>query len=156
MEELIQQTLIENYSKYYRLAFKFVHNEHDAMDIVQEGAYKAILKSDLLKEEAYADTWIYRIMVNEALGFLRKNKREILNSEEQLYDAAASHSDTYEDLDLRQAIDQLDTTDKMIITLRYFEDMKIEKIADILKENTNTVKSRLYRSLKKLKLSLAE
>lgn len=154
MEELIQQTLIENYDRYYRLAFKFVHNEHDAMDVVQEGAYKAILKSDSLKEKAYANTWIYRIMVNEALGFLRANRRETPNSDEQLYDAAVPHQDVYEDEDLRLAIERLNATDKMIIVLRYFEDKKIETIADILGENTNTIKSRLYRTLKKLKLSL--
>lgn len=76
MENLINENLIKNYNKYYRLAYSYVHNESDAMDIVQEGAYKAILKSESLKSVEYIDTWIYRIMINEALGFLRKNKRK--------------------------------------------------------------------------------
>lgn len=42
----------------------------------------------------------------------------------------------------------------MIVELKYFEDMKLEDIAAIMEENTNTIKSRLYRSLKKLRLSL--
>ena len=44
----------------------------------------------------------------------------------------------------------------MIVELKYFEDMKLEEIAAILDLNVNTVKSRLYRSLKKLRLVLEE
>ena len=46
--------------------------------------------------------------------------------------------------------------DRMIVELKYFEGMKLEEIASILEENTNTIKSRLYRSLRKLRLSLEE
>ena len=74
MDDLIQKNLTDNYQKYYRLAYSYVHNEADAMDIVQEGAYKAILKSGLLENPDYVGTWIYRIMVNEALSFIRKQK----------------------------------------------------------------------------------
>ena len=46
--------------------------------------------------------------------------------------------------------------DKAVVELRYFEDMKLEEISEILEENVSTVKSRLYRSLKKLKVKLGE
>ena len=41
-EQIVEKLLIENYEQYYRLAYSYVHNEADALDIVQEGAYKAI------------------------------------------------------------------------------------------------------------------
>ena len=44
--------------------------------------------------------------------------------------------------------------DKAIVELRYFEDLKIEDIARVLNENVNTIKSRLYRSMQKLKLKM--
>ncbi len=44
----------------------------------------------------------------------------------------------------------------MIVELKYFEDLKLDEIAGILELNVNTVKSRLYRCLKKLRLSLEE
>ena len=50
-ELLVEKILIENYEKYYRLAFSYVHNEADAMDIVQEGACKAMLKGKAEKED---------------------------------------------------------------------------------------------------------
>lgn len=152
LEEIVHTRLVENYDKYYRLAFSYVHNEEDAQDIVQEGAYKAIFKSDSVKREEYIDTWIYRIMINEALQFLRRRKREITAE----IDGKLLTQDTYENLDLKKAIDELEPLDRTIIILRYFEDMQIGKIADIMELNVNTVKSHLYRSMEKMKLSLAE
>ena len=55
-EALIHECLVQNYEKYYRMAYSYVFREQDAMDIVQEAAYRAILKSDLLKQPEYADT----------------------------------------------------------------------------------------------------
>ena len=54
------------------------------------------------------------------------------------------------------ALDSLSKEDKAVVELRYFEDRKLEEIAEILNENVNTIKSRLYRSMKKLKIKLEE
>lgn len=62
--------------------------------------------------------------------------------------------DHYQDLDLKQMINRLDDKSRTVILLRYFEDLKLEEIADIAGENLNTVKARLYRALKKLRLEL--
>lgn len=151
-EEQVHTELVSNYEKYYRFAYSYVHNEADALDIVQEAAYKAIYKSDTLKNTEYAGSWIYRILVNEANEFLRKKKRLCPTAEIQ----EDSSEDAYRDFDLEEAIEKLDPEDRTIVTLRYFEDMELSKIAWIMDENINTVKSRLYRALKKLRVSLAE
>ena len=75
-EQAVERALTEGYEKYYRLAYSYVHNEADALDIVQEAAYKAILKSDSLKEPQYVETWVYRIVINEACSFLRSRRTE--------------------------------------------------------------------------------
>lgn len=59
--------------------------------------------------------------------------------------------DNCDKIDLQRALDALQEKDKAVVILRYFEDRKLEEIADILEENANTVKSRLYRSIKKLR-----
>ena len=64
--------------------------------------------------------------------------------------------DKYEDIDLQRALDQLPEKYRTIIVLRYFEDMKIGDIAQILDENENTIKTRLYNALAKLKISISE
>lgn len=60
--------------------------------------------------------------------------------------------DSYENVDLKQALNALPQEDKAVIELRYFEDLPLNRIAEILGENLSTVKSRLYRGLKKMKL----
>ena len=152
IENIIENCLINNYDKYYRLAFSYVHNEADAMDIVQEGAYKAILKSNSLKNPDYANTWIYRIMINEALCFIKKHKRETYDISEM----DISQTDNYVDYDLEKAIDGLEPNDKVIIILRFYEDYKLEQIAEITGVNLSTVKSRMYRTLKKLQVTLSD
>lgn len=151
-EQRIEQILLENYNSYYRLAYSYVHNEADAGDIVQNGAYKAILHSDTLKQEEYAATWVYRIMLNEIFRFLKMDKPISLDEME----TERGREDVYEDVDLRRALDAMPKEDKAVIELKYFEDMKLVEIAEVLEENVNTVKSRLYRGLKKLRLELSD
>lgn len=149
---LIEQNLIDNYSRYYRLAYSYVKNESDAMDIVQEAAYKAIYKSKTLKNPEYAGTWICRIVINEAYNVLRKRQKEDCSLE----DLEQSWEDHYEDLDLYHAIHQLKAEEQTIIYLRYYEDKQLEEIAEITQEKLSTVKSRLYRAMNKLKMALAD
>lgn len=151
-EEIVEQTFIMNYDKYYRLAYSYVHNEADAVDIVQEAAYKAILKSGSLKSAAFADTWIYRIVINEAYFLLRKKKAVFSEIKEN----DIIQEDRYKDIDLINAIEELNMEDKTVVILRYYEEKKLEEIAEIMDMNLSTVKSRLYRVLDKLKLALAD
>lgn len=151
-EQKIEQILLEKYNSYYRLAYSYVHNEADAADIVQNGAYKAILHSDTLKQEEYAATWVYRIMLNEIFRFVKKEKPVSLDEIE----VEQGKEDAYENIDLKRALDAMSKEDKAVIELKYFEDMKLIEIAEVLGENVNTVKSRLYRGLKKLRLELTD
>ena len=150
-EKAVEQLLLTNYNQYYRLAYSYVHNENDARDIVQNAAYKAIKNSGSLKEESYAATWLYRIVVNEIFTFCRQQKNESLDTAEEAY-----AEDSYEDFDLKMALENLSPKDKLIVELKYFEDMTLADIAEILEENVNTIKSRLYRSLRKLRILIEE
>ena len=145
-----EQILTENYERYYRLAYSYMRNEDDALDVVQESAYRAIRDCGKVRNKDYLSTWIYRIVVNTALDMLRRKKKE--NITEELPEIPVE--DQYQDLELRTVLNQLDDKSRTIILLRYFEDLKLEDIADIVGDNLNTVKARLYRSLKKLRLNL--
>ena len=145
---LIEKNLIDNYKKYYKLAYTYTHNDSDAIDIVQEGAYKAISKSSSLKDVNYVDTWIYRIMINESINFLNKNKKHFDNID----NINLSTDDKYENIDLKTAINSLEEPEKSIIILKFFDELKLTEISDILDINLNTTKSKLYRGLKKLRL----
>ena len=53
-------------------------------------------------------------------------------------------------------MDTLQRQDEAIIVMKFFEDKKLEEIAEILNENLSTIKSRLYRSMKKLRIRLSD
>ncbi len=151
-EKIVEEVILNNYDKYYRLAYSYVHNEADACDIVQSGAYKAILKAETLKNKEYAQTWVYRIMLNEIFTFCKKDN--LITFGEIPIDEGKE--DTYENLDLKVALEKLSKEEKAIVELRYYEDLKIEEIAELLNENVSTVKSRLYRCMKKLRMELED
>lgn len=153
-DALIEKNLIENYERYYRLAYSYVRNEPDAMDIVQEAACKAIYKSSTLEKPECIRKWLCRIVINEAYNILRKKQKEI--STDDLWEPDGSGGGNCEDIVLQEAIHQLKKEEQTIIYLRYYEDKQLEEIAEITSENLNTVKSRLYRAMNKLKLALED
>lgn len=154
--DIITEHILERKEDYYRLAYSYVRNKDDALDIVQEAICKALDSSDSLKNPIGVRTWFYRIVVNTSIDFIRKNRKTICVEDSALELSLGEVEDYYHDIDLEKAIDALSPENKTIITLRYFENFKIEEIADILGENINTVKSRLYGVLKKLRVVLEE
>lgn len=149
-ERIVEEILLRDYDKYYRLAYSYVKNEMDAGDIVQNGAYQAIRKAHTLREEVYAATWIYRIMLNEIFKKYQEKSTEDIDQMAEVI----GQEDSYENVDLKRALNNLSKEDKAVVELKYFEEMKLSEIAEVLGENLSTIKSRLYRSLKKLKLEL--
>lgn len=150
----VEQRLLDNYQKYYRLAYSYVKNEADALDIVQESAYKAMKNCSNLKEEAFADTWIYRIVVNTALDFLRKSQKEVDAAEEYLENGQSVEEEGYTNADIMATLSTLPIKDRSVLILRHFERFKLEQIAEMTGESLSTVKSRLYRAQEKLRLKL--
>ncbi len=149
-DAVISETLTTEYAMFYRIAFSYVRSEADAQDIVQESAYKAIYHANKLKKPEYAKTWICRIVINEAVSYLRKRKKE----QEEPILADMADREREDTTDLRRALEKLAPEEKSVIILRFFEDMKLDEIAAVCQESVSTVKSRLYRTLKKLKLDL--
>lgn len=152
MQQLVEQELLSSYGSLYRLAFTYVKNESDAMDIVQETAYKAILNAASIQKEAFIKTWLWRIVINTSLEFLRAKQREVCDEFLPEY----GKEDVYLDFDTIDALDVLNEKERAVVVLRYFEGRKLQEIADVLEENLNTTKSLLYRSLKKLRVELTE
>ncbi|MBB4825125.1 RNA polymerase sigma-70 factor (ECF subfamily) [Sporosarcina luteola] len=154
--KLVEDFIVEHQQAHYRLAYSYVKNKDNALDIVQESILKALRSVDRLEEMKFLKTWFYRIVVNTAIDFLRKNGRVSVMNDEILDTHLPVSKDGKNDLDLRDAIDELPAVHKTIIILRFFEDMKIDEIAAITGDNVNTVKTRLYAALKKLRVEMGE
>ncbi|MCC0636695.1 MULTISPECIES: sigma-70 family RNA polymerase sigma factor [unclassified Clostridioides] len=151
----VERYIIDNKDSFYRIAYSYTKNEEDALDVVQEAMYKALYSVENLKEVNYIKTWFYKILVRTSIDFIRKNRKYNNMTDITLIDETGE-CDKYTDLDLKKALEELPIEYKSIIILRFFEDLKIEEVAIILDENVNTVKTRLYTALKKLKLKIEE
>lgn len=151
-KDIIAQYVTENSASFYRIALSYTRNHDNALDIVQEATYKALKSSASLREPQYIKTWFHRILINTAIDFLRKTQRYQLTDDEVAFDAPTH--DHYENLDLKSAMTLLSDEQRLVVILRYFEDMRLKDIAEILEENLSTVKTRLYAALKKLRIEI--
>lgn len=152
LQQQIENEILQSYQSLYRLAYNYVKNPDDAMDVVQESAYKAILHADEMRFRETVKGWLCRIVVNTALDLIRRRKRESLTEEIP----ETGREDTYENIDVMRALDTLDEREKTVVMLRFFQDMKLSEISSITGESLSSVKSILYRSLRKLKVKLTE
>ena len=154
-EQQLVKVIQTSKEKYYRVAFTYVKNKEDALDIVHETIVKALQKIDKLKNEAYLETWFYRILINESISFVRKKKNIICLDELPDSQLPVTESiDREQYISLYEAIDHLSPDLKTIVILRFFEDMKFEEIAEITEVKLSTVKARLYKALKLLKFDI--
>lgn len=156
LEAELIQLIHDHQHQLYRIAYSYVKNEQDALDVVQEATYKAILHQDKLKEPSFMKSWLIRILINCALDIRRK--KEIVSEVPELWSSSSNGSGiTSEDvMDLKEAILSLSDTQKELVHLKYFEDLKLEDISQILEMPLGTVKSQLHRALKQLKIVLKE
>ncbi len=149
-----EKFISKNLDAVYRFALILTKNKEDAEDVVNESVIRAIRGINKLKNRQYMKTWFYRIVINTARSYMKKNRRT-LSLETEIFTFEITNDD-YSALTIESLINTLDEKYRSIIVLRFCEDMPIKDIADILGENENTVKTRLYKALKILKREVGE
>ncbi|HEY5560681.1 MAG TPA: sigma-70 family RNA polymerase sigma factor [Clostridiaceae bacterium] len=143
----------------YKIAFVYLKNEQDALDIISDTVYKAYMNIKKINNPSFFKTWITRILINSATDKLKDNKNIIYIDDYQKLDNfndSEEETDIDTSFDLFNAVDKLDIKFKNIIILKYFQDMTISEISTLLAIPEGTVKVYLHRGLKKLKLDLVE
>ena len=156
MQEKLIEFLLENQNKFYRYAFTYVHHREMAMDTVQSSFLKAMENIHTLRNQDAMKTWFYRILTNECLLLLKKAQRENLVEPSEIQ-SEIYYEKAYEgSLELYEAVRKLPPETQTIIFLHYYEEYTLKEISKITGYNLNTVKSRLYAGLKKLKTIVKE
>lgn len=146
----------DNQAHFYRFAYQYVGDRDLAMDLVQDAVVKALQHWESLREPAAMRSWFYRILMRECLSFLRQNRRVIYLAEPPVQIQEGEEKQLEDREVLRQALDRLSPKIKTVVMLRFYEEMQLNEIAEITGTNLSTVKSRLYKGLKKLRESLQE
>ena len=77
MTKQTEQILIDGYEHFYRLAYSYVQNREDALDVVQESACKAIRDCAQVKNTAFLSTWICRTVVNTAMPVFHRSTMKV-------------------------------------------------------------------------------
>lgn len=140
----------------YRIAFVYVKNKDDALDVVQEVAYQTFKKIDTLKNPEYIKTWLIRITMNCAINVIRNNKRVVSLHPEFDVLAGREDEDLILSLSLQELMNSLQDNEKSVILLRFYKDYTIKEISKILDIPLGTAKSILYRALHKLRKNYKE
>ena len=142
----------------YRLAYCYVKNEQDALDIVGEAAYKAFVSLHTLRRADRFDAWMTSLVVHTALDWLRKNRR-LVPTEQQALDVIPAHAPALaveEQMDLYALLDTLPAEERSYLILHYFEGRSFPEMAEILSMPEAKLKSRFYRMLSRLRDQLKE
>lgn len=139
--------LIKNNKEYlYKMAFLYVKDEQDALEVIHETVYRAFLNIEKLKKAKFFNTWITRILINVSIDFLKKKGKNEMLDESTPIRKERCEIFTEEKLDLYNAIDLLNDNYKTVIIMMYFNDMKIKDIAKVMEIPENTVKTYLRRA----------
>lgn len=114
-------TLIQQEQEYlYRMAFLYVRNEADALDVVQESILKAYKGLRSLREPEYFRTWLTKITINTAQDLLRKRSAAVPWEETEDLPAPQGLAPE-EQMDLHRAIAQLPEKYRDVVKLKYFD-----------------------------------
>ncbi|MEG0806683.1 MAG: sigma-70 family RNA polymerase sigma factor [Lachnospiraceae bacterium] len=138
--------------KFYRIAYCYVKNEQDAKEVLSEATYRGYCAMHQLKEVDYFETWMGRILINEAIRFLKRSKKFVEFEEEFYNEAVPDEYSKFEDsLDVYQLLDQVSPELKSLLIFKYFEQMSFKEIGELTNQSENTVKTKIYRILDKLR-----
>ena len=148
-----EQKVHELYPKLHAYAYLRLGSESLAQDAVSEAVYRGLVSIKKLKEPAFFNTWLTRILINECNNLHRKRKREI--PYEAIPDTPENEK-AYDALPLKEAISRLPIELREIIVLRYYSGFSIVETADSLGLPQGTVATRARKALKLLKLEMED
>ena len=165
--------LVERYQrKVFSVALGMVQNREDALELTQETFVKAYENLRKFKGESSFYTWLYRIVVNLAIDYRRRDRRQATvglserpagGEELETLLPAAELSDPYQQARAHElgariaaAIDELTPDHKAVILLREVEGLSYEDISRIMQCSKGTVMSRLHYARKKLQSKLRD
>ena len=141
-------------TRLYRMASAYLHGEHDRLDAISDAILKAWQKQYTLKNEAYFETWLTRILIRECIDAQRKQKRMI--PVEQMPNRIDESTGGESGYLLRCALQEIPEKFRLPLLLHYMENYGVDEIARILSLSRGAVCSRLSRGRERLKSILKE
>jgi RNA polymerase sigma-70 factor (ECF subfamily) len=154
------RTIMQRHNRrLYRMARSVVLNDSEAEDVVQESYVRAFIHLDQFHGDSSLATWLSRIVLNEALGRLRRRRPTVdlgtieNRAPSQIISFPTAQLDPERTMAQREiqslverAIDDLPEAFRIVLVARIIEDMSIEETAELFGLRADTVKTRLHRA----------
>lgn len=150
-KEQLGELIIASQDSLYHVAKTLLYNNADCADAIQETIVKAFSKIHTLREDAYAKTWLTRILINECYTIMRREKK-VVSLEQQSVLNLEEEQHNYSELYL--AISRLPKEARLAITLYYLEGYSVKEVAALMDTTESAVKNRLSRARAKLREEL--
>ena len=136
---------------------RIVIDHDDADDVLQNTFIKAFKNLDRFREDSQLFTWLYRIATNESLTFLKKKKKNIFVSMDEVshqlsntLEADPELSGDAIQLKLQQAILTLPTKQRLVFNMKYFDELKYDEIAEVTGTSVGALKASYHHAVKKI------
>ncbi len=149
----------------FSIAFRIINNREDAEEIVQDSFLKAFKSLNKFRFDSKFSTWFYRIVVNNSLSKLKREKKDTRNIDiDKVSDSIIENVESvYRGLIqadqqkfINYALGELCVEDRLLLTLYYLNENSIEEIAEITKISQETLKMKIHRARKKMYIVLEE
>ena len=140
----------------YKVMKAILQNEDDVCDAMQETLINIYENIHKLQNEKYFKTWATRIAINECYHIIRKqkiNQDKIVKIQTETV-AQEKENSSIEKTDIEIAISKLDEDLRIVVVMYYYNNLKVNDIAEVLQIPAGTVKSRLSRARESLYESL--
>ncbi|WP_414855662.1 RNA polymerase sigma factor [Muriicola sp. Z0-33] len=148
-----QQLLYDCYApKMLSVCRQYIRDVHYAEDVMIMGFVKVFKNLDQFRHEGCFEGWIRRIMIHEAISYLRK-KQFVVYDEELFNNSTSIYVDSTADLEveyIQKLIDELPEGYKLVFVLFAIEGFKHSEIAEMLQISESTSKSQLFKARKTL------
>lgn len=142
---------------------RIVLDHDDADDVLQNTFIKVYRNIDGFKGESKLYSWLYRIATNESLTFLKQKSKKAGISDEELKNRMVENlqSDVYFEgdeiqLKLQKALATLPDKQKLVFTMKYFQEMKYDDISETLETSVGALKASYHLAVKKIESYLKE
>ncbi len=147
----------------YRQIRRMVQSHEDANDLLQNTFMKAWQNIENFRGDAKLSTWLYKIAINESITHLEKERKRlglsIDDEESHLINLIEADKDIDGDelaKQLREAIARLPEKQRLVFNMRYYDDMKYEKMSEILGTSVGALKASYHLAVKKIEQFFAD
>lgn len=148
--------LLQTYQdRLYQVIRRMLGNHEDTDDVLQNTFIKVFKHIDRFEGKSQLYTWLHRIAVNESLTFIKQSKRKTSIALDEVPELANQYADSNIDEDkvivlLQSSIAQLPEKQRLVFSLRYFDEMTYDEISNLLGTSVGGLKASYHHAVKKI------